>query len=194
MEQKTLAREQFEKDQAALLEQYEARKGNTVEGVVKSSINEEPEKILEYLNDNPDIVTRTANNEGKVMSYDDAEEIATGIYKQGDYVKSDRFDTVLGIFTESEISPEFLAKIFNYDPEIEDRLVINGIGSVPDTDKFDYFLLSLGYDRFKKSNVFCLHSVPKGANIDLYYNKLPEMTEKFSYPTYANRAYFGVSF
>ena len=52
----------------------------------------------------------------------------------------------------------------------------------------------MGYDNFRKSEMYSFHSVKKGESIDKYYDKIDDLSEKFKFPTYKNKAYFGIQF
>ncbi len=204
MDEKDLAKKEFIEDQEKLWEQYEKRQGGqgkkiTIDMMTKmideknDFVFPENQKAIEYINANPDIKERAAKNDGTI-SYDDAERIALNIYKKGEYEASDNHNTIYGVFAEKELSKELVSKIMNFDPEIEDRLVINGEKSTPDTEKYDYFLMYMGYDIVRKSNVFTFNWVKKGLSMEKYYTEMPELTDKYDFPTYKTKEYHKARF
>jgi len=173
---------EFIKDQQELQKQ-EDKLNNRVE-LLTNNITSDAifDKSVDFLKKNNKIVKRAAMNNG-TMQYDDVEELTKSIYKKGQFVPSDKLKNLYGVFSESELSKDFINDIlYNFDAEIEDR------GSIPNFDVYDYFLLK--YDDYN----YCFHWVKKGVSLDSHYIKMSDKSKLFDFPTYKNKPYFGLQF
>ncbi len=142
-------------------------------------------KVLNIIGSDKGIQERMKENGGSIL-YGDSETIATDIYGH-DFVKSEK-NGINGVYTEEEITKELVTKMLNPDIFVEDRR------DIPKKDKYTYFLLSLGYDKFRKSNTYIMHKIGKKAKIEENYTLLQDKTGKFGFPTYKQKPYFGIQF